>query len=369
MHILGLFSLIFGTGGIERVSRHVCLALSRFAEREGHQVSFLSLMDQPDSVDDRYLEGDASFRGFGGNKVAFVAASLRALKCRPDIVYIAHVNLAPLGLVMQLLRPSLRYGVALYGIEVWQRLSLLKRYALRQASFATALSTYTGEQAIKLQGLEPEKIHLVPPALDPFWMSTSKESLPERRHMDLPDGKILLSVARLAACERYKGVDCVIQAMPKVIEQVPDAYYVVVGDGDDLGRLQSLAKREEVEDRVRFVGSLSEETLRRYYGRCDLFAMPSKGEGFGIVFLEAMLYKKAVIAGNHGGSRDIVDAGRTGLLVKHGDVAELSEAITDLLCDDYKRLQMGRAGYERLIFNYTYEHFREKLVNVIQGER
>lgn len=368
MRLVGLFTEVFGTGGIQRLNCLVCLALSQFAQQEGYQVSFLSLMENPGDVDDRYLEGDAHFEGFRRNKLAFVAAALREVRSGADFVYATHVNLAPLGLAMKLLRPSLRYGVALYGVEVWEPLSLLQRHALQQATFVTSISTYTTKRAIKLHRLTPKRTHLVHPALDPFWMSASEE-IPLRQDLNLPEGKALLTVTRLAASEKYKGVDCVIQALPGVIEQVSDAYYIIVGTGTDLDRLRSLAEREGVQERVRFVGQVSEDALRAYYDHCDLFVLPSKGEGFGIVFLEAMFYKKPVIGGDHGGSRDVIEDGRTGLLVKHGDIEGLSAAIVGLLNDDHRRLQMGKAGYERLMSRYTYPYFRAKLVSLIREER
>lgn len=368
MRIVGLFTEVFKVGGIQRLSRHVCLALSQFAQREGHRVSFLSLMDDPDDVDGCYLEGDAAFRGFRGNKVAFVAAALRELEHRPDVVYVAHINMTPVGLIMQLLGPSLRYGVALYGIEAWERLSLLGRYALQRASFIISISTYTSDQALKLQGLNPEKVHLVPPALDPFWGLASKKLFAAQLDPDLPQGRILLTVTRLTTHDKYKGVDCVIQAMHTVIERVPDVYYVVVGTGDDQERLQSLAERGGVRERVKFVGNLPEAALRACYDRCDVFVMPSKKEGFGIVFLEAMFYKKAVIGGKHAGILDVVEDRKTGILVRYGDIEGLSEAITELLRNDERRLRMGEMGYLRLKSNFTYERFRDKLVNVFESQ-
>lgn len=365
MRIVGLFTEVFTVGGIQRINRHVCLALSQFAQREGHPVSFLSLMDDSDAVDGRYLEGEPRFRGFRRNKAAFVATALEELRHRPDVVYVAHINLAPVGLTMRLLRPSLRYGVALYGIEAWKLLSPLRRFALQQAAFITSISRYTSEQAIKSQGLKPERIHLVPPGLDPFWISACEGELPDRDDLDLPTGKLMLSVSRLAASDKGKGVDCVIRAMPKILQRVSDAYYVVVGRGADLDRLKSLAMQQQVQDRVLFVGKKNERALRGYYSNCDLFVMPSKKEGFGIVFLEAMLFKKSVIGGRHGGTPEIIKEGETGFLVEHEAIEELVEKTVLLLTDETLRRRMGEAGYMHLMGNYTFEHFSQRLSSTL----
>lgn len=367
MLIMGFLTETFATGGIQHINRHVCLALSRFAAREGHCVRFLSLMDDPDQVDERYLAGNVSFQGFHGNRMAFVRAALSELKKRPDVVYAAHINLASLALAMRWLKPALRYGVALYGIEAWQPLSLLKRYALQQADFLTSISNYTSETAASTHNVMPEKFHLLPPVLDPFWLSSATETLTDGADLGVPNGRILLSVTRLAASEGYKGVDCVIQALPDVLERVPDVHYIVVGTGDDLPRLRALAEQESVERHVSFVGYVPEDALRAYYDKCDLFVLPSKGEGFGIVFLEAMFYEKPVIAGDHAGSRDVVEDGHTGLLIRHGDIDGLSRAIVDLLNDEERRSRLGQAGYERLMARYTFSHFSERLADLMQG--
>lgn len=364
MYIVGLFTETFATGGIQRLNRHVCLALSQFAQREGHQVSFLSLMDDPEDVDGRYLVGEARVKGFRGNKAAFVAAAFRELRHHPDVLYATHVNLAPVALVMRWLRPSLRYGVALYGEEVWKSLSLPKRYALQQATFVTSISRDTTEKAVELHGLKSGRIRLVSPALDPFWISAASLSSTDSG-LEVPPGKLLLTVARLNASQRWKGVDCVIEAMPQVLREVPDVHYVVVGSGSDLERLQSLAVQRGLKDKVSFVGRQPEWALREYYRNCDIFVMPSRGEGFGIVYLEAMFYKKAVIAGDHGGCRAVVEGGRTGLLARYGDIDGLSEAIVGLLHDDQQRLRIGEAGYERLMDNFTYAHFSKRLKEIV----
>lgn len=367
MNVLGLLSSVFATGGVERINRHVCLALSQFAEYEGHQVRLLSLMDDPDQLDQRYLAGEVSFDAFHGNRLAFVKAVLEEVEMHPDLVYVAHVNLAPLALGMRWLGPDLRYGVALYGIEVWDRLPFLRRHALRQADFITSVSTYTSRQAVDLQNVEAEKINLVPPALDPFWVSDDSNGISDGTDLDLPKGRVLLTVSRLARSEKYKGVDCVIKSLPAVLDHIPDVYYVVVGDGGDLPRLRALAARRGIEDRVLFVGEKTEKLLRAYYRSCDLFVMPSKKEGFGIVFLEAMFYKKAVIGGDHGGTRDVIDNGDTGILVEYGDIAGLSRAIITLLKDEQLASELAQGGYRRLRSTYTFESFQHKLTNVISA--
>lgn len=368
MYLVSVFTEVFAAGGIQRLNRQVCLALSQFSRREGHRVEFLSLMDHSVDVDDHFLEGSVGIRCFDGSKLAFTAAVLQKLSTPLDVLYLAHVSLAPLGLIMRFFRPSLSYGVALYGVEAWRRLPFFQRCAVARASFLTSISDYTSERAVELNELPANRIHLVPPALDPLWNEVLGSACEEKSELSLPSGPIILTVTRLAAHDNLKGVDCVIRAMPAVIEAIPDAHYLVVGTGADVERLQSLARDEGVSDRVSFLGELSECDLRMCYEECDVFAMPSRKEGFGIVFLEAMFYKKPVIAGDHGGSREIVEDGRTGILVQHGDIESITEAILRVLSDRERASKMGLAGYRRLLSEYTYERFREKFLNLISQQ-
>ena len=357
----------FAFGGIQRMNRHVCLALSRLAEQGIHQISFLSLMDGSGNIDKRYLEGDFAFCGYQGNRVAFIKSAISKLQTRPDVVYATHVRLAPLSRVLKLIRPSLRMGVALYGIDAWRRLPVLQRNALQLADFVTSISEYTSEQTVKLHNVKSEKICLIPPALDPFWMVPGSNSVLDDEIHISPEAKIILTVSRLASSEKLKGVDCVIRAMQKIKEEVPDIQYIVAGTGDDIIRLSGLAKQNGVQEMVLFVGEITDEQLRSYYQNCDIFVLPSKKEGFGIVFLEAMFFKKPVIGGNFGGSRDVIDDGNTGLLVNFGDINQLSQKIIELLTDKQKSIDMGKAGYSRLSDMYTFSHFEKNLRKVFQN--
>jgi phosphatidyl-myo-inositol dimannoside synthase len=111
-----------------------------------------------------------------------------------------------------------------------------------------------------------------------------------------PKGLVVLTVARLAATEKYKGVDQLIRAAAQLLPRVPTLNLVVVGRGDDLPRHQRLAAELGVGTRVHFFDHLSPEETAACYSQSDVFALPSTGEGFGFVFLEAMAFAKPVIA-------------------------------------------------------------------------
>ena len=176
-----------------------------------------------------------------------------------------------------------------------------------------------------------------------------------------PGAPTVLTVARLAAAEGYKGVDTVIRALPEVRRHVPDAVYEVVGDGDDRPRLEELARQEGVADAVRFHGRLDADALAAAYSRCSLFAMPSEKEGFGIVFLEAAFFVKPSIGGRHGGTPEVIEDGETGFLVESGDTASLTDRIVRLLSDGAGRARMGATARDRLRKQFTFGALRSSL--------
>ncbi|PYS39514.1 MAG: hypothetical protein DMF71_15090, partial [Acidobacteria bacterium] len=142
-----------------------------------------------------------------------------------------------------------------------------------------------------------------------------------------------------------------------ILARLGDLQYVVVGSGNDLERHRRLAAEKGLNGHVHFLGSVDEATLRRLYQECDVFVLPSAGEGFGIVYLEAMFYGKPVIAAESGAVSEVVSRDETGLLVEYGDAERLAEAIL--------RLGEDAAGRQRLESNFMFRQFREKFQKII----
>lgn len=363
--ILGLFTGLQNLGGIQRISRHTAAALSSMALDQGTPYRILSLNDPKGRH--RFQVGEIEFwaHGFRRNKVRFALASL-ALMPGSQLAYIGHPNLAPLGIPLRILRRRARYWVATYGIDVWNPLPLLPGTGLRMADGATTLSSYTRDKMTVSQGLNLLKISVVAPALDPAFVDMAEAGAKDG--CSAHPSNVILTVARLSASERQKGIDTVIRALPRVIETIPNVRYLIVGDGDDVDRLQSLAQRVGVADHVLFVGPKIGDELAAEYQGSDVFVMPSRKEGFGLVFLEAMAFGKPVIGGHHGGTPEVVRDGVTGFLVEYGDVSVLTDRIVSLLSDQDLRHRMGQAGRRMVEDNYTFEHFRERLARVLSME-
>jgi len=171
-----------------------------------------------------------------------------------------------------------------------------------------------------------------------------------RASLGLDQARVILTVGRLTP---RKGIDTVIRALPSVIERVPNAVYMVVGEGEDRERLEALARETGVEDHVLFEGSVPFSQLPSTYNLCDVFVTPSRSappsvEGFGIVFLEANACGKPVIGARSGGIPDAIVDGETGLLVEPDDEPGLAEALVSLLSNPERCRALGEAGRARV---------------------
>ena len=342
----------------------VCRALNELDDLAVEARRVLIAMDrQADLVAAARDFPNLTLESFEGKRISFVRRVVATALREPiSLALIGHVNYAPLGWLLKKLRPQMRYGVVLYGIEAWQALPYLKRRALQHADFLISISEYTKQMAVEKNGVAADRVYLLPNALE--W---DGEQVSKGKGQD-QTGIRFLSVCRLEESEQYKGVDTVIAALPEVVRQVPGVQYVVVGGGTDLERHRELARTMGVGDRVRFLGFLSDEELRACYRDSDLFIMPSAGEGFGFVFLEAMHYGKAIIAANCTAVPEVITDGSSGLLVEYGNTTQLARAMIRLCRDHDLRQQIGKAGYERLQQNFTFPQFKQKLTEILAAE-
>lgn len=165
-----------------------------------------------------------------------------------------------------------------------------------------------------------------------------------RREWKLEGRRVLLTVARLAGIDRYKGHDAILEALSRLKDRFPDLAYLIVGDGDDRPRLEALAASLGVADRTVFAGRVSEGDLPACYALSELFVMPSSGEGFGIVYVESQAASRAVLALRRGGAPETLLEGETGVLVETGEAGELARVLAALLADPGRLRAMGERG-------------------------
>ncbi|MFQ5694619.1 MAG: glycosyltransferase family 4 protein [Terriglobia bacterium] len=342
-------------GGIPAFNRALVRALADFGRATGARTCVLSLNDSPADVDSRYTDPAAvRFQGYGRRKRRFALGFLRAVLSSPELVILGHVNLLPLAWPLAL-RGS-PYLLVAHGTEAWQRLPGGGRRLLAHARTVLAVSNYTREKLARQNGLSPAAWRVFPDTLDPFFLPAPEAPA---------SPSTLLSVCRLDAQERGKGVDTVLRALPALCRLLPDLRYVVVGAGSDRPRLEGLARELGVARAVQFTGLLSRSELSQRYSAASVFVLPSTQEGFGIVYLEAMAHAKPVVAARFAAVPEVVDDGATGLLIEPGNVPALEAALEQLLRHADLRRRMGAAGRRRLAAHFTFDLFRRRLARLL----
>jgi phosphatidyl-myo-inositol dimannoside synthase len=315
-----------GFGGIAQYNRDFLAALAQV-----NRVEWITVLPRFGDVSGQTLP--AKLRQFPAvhNKLAYAAKALSKLPAtgRVDVIYCGHINMMPVAVLLARLSGASLW-LQIHGIDAWEQPSRLIQWSVSQADLVTAVSRYTRRRFLSWASVAPEKIKVLPNTIhDRF--SPGPKSLALLDRFSLHGKKVLLTVSRLAASERYKGHDRVINALPRVLAICPDARYLVVGDGDDRPRLEDLAHRKGVADKVIFAGHVAEDELVDHFRLGDVFVMPSSGEGFGIVYLQAAACGTQLIAGKIDGSVDALADGALGRLVDPHDEHALADAIADAL--------------------------------------
>jgi phosphatidylinositol alpha-1,6-mannosyltransferase len=292
---------------------------------------------------------------------------------RPDWWLFTH--LGPARLTRKLPRAVRRpYAVFVHGLESWApELGPGRKEVLQDAKLRIANSTYT---ARRIEHTHPELGAVVPCPLgllpDAPRVARRPDDDEDATATDIDavlarlSPRTALIVGRMDENERYKGHDVLIDAWQHVRDAVPDAQLVVVGQGTDLARLKSKAVDAGVADSVIFTGFISDVALRALRHRVSLFAMPSTGEGFGLVYLEAMRDRLPCIASNIDAAGDVIANGETGFLVDPTDPGAVASAIVPLLEDESLRTAMGAAGNRRFEAMFSYEQFRKRFLDIIE---
>lgn len=290
-------------------------------------------------------------RAAAGGKAAFARRVIAHAVAGPssDVVICGHVNLLPLAWLIAR-RQQARLALVIHGIEAWApHRSPLVRALARRVQMLVAVSHYSRARFESWSG-NPERVAFVLPNtvdLSTFVPQARNDALAAR--YGLGDSPVLLTVARLAAGERYKGIDEVLDALPVLRARRPELRYLIVGDGDDQARLAAKAAALGLEQAVVFAGRVSEAEKVAHFALANAYVMPSTGEGFGIVFIEAAACGLPVIGSNADGSREALLDGRLGRLVKPGDATELIAAIEAALNEPgprERRPEVSTFGWE-----------------------
>jgi len=363
--------LISKRGGIQTFSRCLVAALTEILGRNNVQV-----MAKNDSdLDLKSEQIVALSRGWGSwhsglrTFVFFSGIIWSAIRLRPQIVIATHLNFGLAGYVLKRLT-GIRYWCVAHGIEAWNLNRPAARFGLLRADLILAVSNYTRQRLLTEQSLNPERIVILPNTIDreSMWARPKPAHL-MRRHALTVRNKIVLTVARLAEPERYKGYDQILRALPAIKKKIPDVRYVLVGEGGDRARIEGLIRQLDLCGAVVLAGAVPAKELADYYNICDVFAMPSKGEGFGIVYLEALACGKPVLAGNSDGSSEPLQNGKVGVLVDADDVDGIASSLTNILDGTYPldALYSPERLREESLREFGFDVFKERLSSLLEA--
>jgi len=284
----------------------------------------------------------------------YLRAVMRARRAKPDLVICGHMNLLPVACTLA--RNPL---LMIYGIEAWKHSgSPLVNRLLHRARAIISISAITRDRLLawsKYRG----KTFLLPNAIhaEQYGIRVKRADLVARYQLE--GKRVLLTVGRLAEEERYKGFDEVLEILRDLPE---DVVYMIAGGGNDAVRLQQKAAHLGLGNRVVFTGLFSEAEKPDVYALADVYVMPSRGEGFGYVFLEALASGVPVIGSKHDGGREALLDGDLGLLVDPANPAEIVAAIREILGRPRERVIPPK------LENFSYENFKERLSAITDSE-
>jgi phosphatidylinositol alpha-1,6-mannosyltransferase len=322
-------------------------AVARLLTRACEAVTVLALHEPAGKA---VVEG-VEVRGAGGRSSRFVAAAVRvAAAGDPRMRVITnHLHLAPAALAFAARGASLL--TILHGVEAWKPLTWIQRAALDHSERLVAVSEFSRERFLAVNP------HFTNRRVDVCHLGLTSAPASHAGSDPVPTALI---VGRMAADERYKGHDLLLDIWRDVAADVPGAVLRIVGDGDDRPRLQQKAAALNLGDQIVFLGRVSDERLAHEYERCTAVVMPSRGEGFGLVFVEAMRGARACI-GCRGSASEIIVDGETGLVLDADDRAKLRQAVVRMLRDRSETAAMGARGRARFLQQFTEDHFRSRL--------
>ncbi|MEL6977863.1 MAG: glycosyltransferase family 4 protein [Pseudomonadota bacterium] len=372
-------SLDGARGGVAASNACLRAAMAALARRRGAALEILSLHDAPE--DAARLAPGAAVRAFRGATLRFALAALRAAP-RARMMAFDHAHLAaPLLALAPSRRP--RIAVIGHGSEVGRALRRRSAASLAAADIVLTNSDHTlrAMRAALGAALSPERAARIgracPLGLPPHSAATAyppseAESAAARSGLSLraADGadrpigaRMLLLVGRMDAGEGEKGQAEMIDAMPSLLAAHPGAQLVLAGGGSDEARLRADAAASDAAGALFLTGRAPRPMLERLYQAAHAFAMPSRQEGFGLVFLEAMNRAKPCLACRGDGGAEVVVDGETGVLIDQPVRREaLVAALSQLLADPARAARLGAAGWRRLQERFSAAAHRARLM-------
>jgi phosphatidyl-myo-inositol dimannoside synthase len=319
-----------GRGGIAKFNRDFLEALDACSIVE-HVHALPRLISEP--IEGKLPEAVVYDRSAAGNRPAFLRCLVTHFwrRKRINLVVCGHLHLLPAAWLVARLRRA-RLILIIHGIEAWApSRRFVTNWVAHSVDAVLAVSQYSAMQFASWSRVPTDRIFILPNCVD-LETFRPQERLPALvSRYGLNSSRVILTVGRIASQERYKGFDEVIELMPKLLQRFPDLKYLIVGEGDDRPRLEAKAAHYGVARQVVFAGQISESEKVAHYSLADAFVMPSTGEGFGIVLIEAAACGIPIIGSKVDGSREALLNGVLGRLVDPSRPEDLLAAIAAVL--------------------------------------
>ena len=300
-------------GGIQNYSKALIASASKLLPNAKLRVFILN--DRKNTNYGNQLN-NVDFYAANRNKASLVKQVMQAAHVhRPSLVISTHPNFAILQLAHKKIFQS-KYWSTAHGIEVWNIQSRLQLKSLSKIDRLLPVSKYTRDRLKnQLRDICPKQT-ILPNSFDGLRFCPGLKSKHLLGRYGLAeDTPIILTLSRLSYADRYKNIDRLIESIRFLLPRWPDIRLIVMGDGDDRNRLSRIAKDNGVGPSVIFTGRVETAEIPDHLRLASVFALPSSGEGFGIVFLEALGCGVPVIAGNRDGSSEPLREGKFGQLV------------------------------------------------------
>ena len=317
-----------GHGGIAQHCRHLLGALAE----DGRVEKIVAIPRVLPEASAPAPAGIEYLTGRSPSLAGYLSAVLgHGVLCRRwQVVVTEHIHLLPLAALIAWLHQA-RLCLVIHGFEAWtrplKRPACLLEWALNRLDVVVAVSRVTRERFGRWSGLKDDRVKVIPNALPHVAGRTGPGVGALIERYAIGDGPVIMSMGRMSSTERAKGFDEVLGVLPALVESLPGIRYLLVGDGDDRHRLTRLAEELGIASRVIFTGRIGESEKADHFRLADAFVMPSRLEGFGYVFLEAMACGLPVVGSRLDGSNEPLMDGRLGTLVDPDDGDAIRRAI------------------------------------------
>lgn len=351
-----------GHGGIAKFNRDFLRAACTYPKCS-EVIAFPRLIPHPIQ---EILPTKLQYMKHGINsKLRYIATVLvNTLRNRSyNLVVCGHINLLPVAWIVSMVTGA-PLVLIIHGIDAWTptRNTLINFLASKVHAFV-AVSEFSKRRFVSWSKVDVKKGYILPNCVDLVTFSPKQKNptLLERYHLS---GKtVLMTLGRLVSQDRYKGFDEVLETLPRLAKDIPNVVYLINGDGEDRARLEQKARLLGVADRVIFSGLVSEAEKADHYNLADAFVMPSRGEGFGIVLLEAMACGVPAVGSKLDGSREALLDGQLGVLVDPGDHTDIRRGILEAL-QQPRRVPEGLKNFSVA----TYEQRVHRIIKHVIGD-